>query len=93
MNIKTLAVVTSVFLASCAYGPMVSQNTISNKVTTAAEFDLNCSAESISIKELDSTSYSAMGCGKKARYVLNLCGSMNWEKVCTATLNGPVQEI
>ena len=62
------------------------------RVKDRAEFDLDCPQRKIKVKSLNDKTRVALGCSKKAIYILDKCHSMNWASVCSAVLNGQVKK-
>ena len=76
-----------VLLAGCT-----TSSTINSRVVDAASFDLDCPKSKLQIRKLNSTSYGASGCQKKARYIAHMCTFMNFPWACTAVSDGPIQK-
>ena len=68
-----------------------TSGTINSRVTDAASFDFTCPKQEIEVSKINSTSYGATGCNKKARYIAHMCTFMNFPWVCTAVSDGPIQ--
>ena len=68
-----------------------TSGTINQRVVDAASFDLSCPKHNIQVSELNSTSYGATGCSKRARYIAHNCSFMTFSWACTAVGDGPIQ--
>jgi hypothetical protein len=58
-------------------------------VSDRAAFDLSC--DEVKLLKLSDTSYGAMGCQKKASYVLVDCDNNNWVEACKVSLDAVQQ--
>jgi hypothetical protein len=60
------------------------------RVSDAAAFDLDCSKSELTVSKINETSYAASGCNKRARYILDTCGTGALSSRCRAFIDGPV---
>jgi hypothetical protein len=70
-------------LSACT-GTMISV------VRKRAIFDLECSAQNLTITELTSRTFGVEGCQKRVTYVTQ--GECSMERTCTAVMNSPKTE-
>jgi hypothetical protein len=77
----------AIFATGCT-----TSGTINERVLDSASFDFSCPKKDIQVSEINSTSYGATGCSKKARYIAHDCSFMNYPWVCKAVSDGPIQK-
>ena len=56
-------------ITGCALGVPRFDQIMMEKVTTKASFDFQCGQKDLVVSKVDSGSYGAVGCGKRATYV------------------------
>jgi hypothetical protein len=56
-------------IIGCAAGTQRFDELMIEKVRTKAAFDFQCPQEQLNVSKVDSGSYGAVGCGKRASYV------------------------
>lgn len=83
-----LLVATVWALVATACGPLMSESVRRDRVAQRARFDLDCQDDIEVATLIDGSAYGAMGCGRRASYVLHRCGDLHDQHDCLVVLDG-----
>jgi hypothetical protein len=83
MGIRHAAFILSL-VSGCA---TMSEELRVSRVRNRAAFDLSCAAASVSVGKIDDKTYGAVGCDKKASYVLLTCADQYFVEACSVHLD------
>ncbi len=87
-GLKVICIAAFFLSISCAgTGKFGKPVNMEDEVLRRAPFDLECARENIQITKLGANTFGAVGCGKKASYVVICKGGME----CDVILNSDVQ--
>jgi len=81
-----VAIACALLAAGC--GPVMSESVRRDRVAQRASFDLDCQEEIEVATLIDASAYGAMGCGRRASYVLHRCGDLHEQSDCIVVLDG-----